>query len=185
MIRRHQANRLVNSEPPTSLGHWDLEPRDLSGIPPYRIPLAGAHQRFPSSSRGGSVGGMCATRASPAFSPSPMRTSHAGGDHGSRPVGWPDNARARACVIDQLKLIGFEVRVQETDARRRSSDAARVSNVIGASLASSQDAIGLSFCSTTRHRPRRAQPTMGWGWRWRWRRRVCWPGGAGSAAGRC
>ena len=40
------------------------------------------------------------------------------GTIGSRPVGSEANARARAYVIDQLKLYGYDVRVQETDARR-------------------------------------------------------------------
>ena len=42
------------------------------------------------------------------------------GTIGSRPIGTEANARARAYLIDQLKLYGYEVRVQETrrEARR-------------------------------------------------------------------
>ena len=39
------------------------------------------------------------------------------GTIGSRAVGTPANQRAREYIIDQLKLFGFEVRVQETEAR--------------------------------------------------------------------
>ena len=53
------------------------------------------------------------------------------GTIGSRPVGTPANARARAYIIDQLRLFGFEVRVQDADARRASiGRTARVSNII-------------------------------------------------------
>ena len=37
------------------------------------------------------------------------------GTIGSRPVGSEANARARAYVIDQLRLYGYDVRVQETE----------------------------------------------------------------------
>jgi len=40
------------------------------------------------------------------------------GTIGSRPLGSEANARARLYVIDQLKLYGYDVRVQETDASR-------------------------------------------------------------------
>ena len=54
------------------------------------------------------------------------------GTIGSRPVGSDANARARAYLIDQLKLYGLEVRVQETDARRAAlGRTAHVSNIIG------------------------------------------------------
>ena len=53
------------------------------------------------------------------------------GTIGSRPVGTEANARARAYVIDQLRLFGYDVRVQETDARRPElGRTARVSNII-------------------------------------------------------
>ena len=41
------------------------------------------------------------------------------GTIGSRPIGTPENARARQYIVDQLRLFGYDVRVQETDARRR------------------------------------------------------------------
>jgi peptidase M28-like protein len=54
------------------------------------------------------------------------------GTIGSRPAGTPANERARAYIVDQLKLYGFDVRVQETDARRQEiGRTARVSNIIG------------------------------------------------------
>lgn len=66
------------------------------------------------------------------------------GTIGSRAVGTPANARARAYIIDQLKLYGFDVRVQETDARRpESGRTARVSNIIGVLPGERAEAIGL------------------------------------------
>ena len=63
---------------------------------------------------------------------------------GSRPSGTRANALARAYVVDQLKQSGFEVRVQETDARRREHGlTARVSNIIGVLAGQRQEAIGL------------------------------------------
>jgi hypothetical protein len=53
------------------------------------------------------------------------------GTIGSRPVGTPANATARTYITEQLRLFGFEVRVQEADARRASLGlTARVSNII-------------------------------------------------------
>jgi len=50
---------------------------------------------------------------------------------GSRPIGTSENQRARQYIIDQLQLYGFEVRVQETDARRPElGTTAHVSNII-------------------------------------------------------
>ena len=40
------------------------------------------------------------------------------GTIGSRPPGTEAHARARAYIIDQLKIFGYQVRVQETDAGR-------------------------------------------------------------------
>ena len=66
------------------------------------------------------------------------------GTIGSRPVGTPANARAREYIVDQLKQIGFEVRVQETDARRHElGRTARVANIIGILAGEKPDAIGL------------------------------------------
>ena len=50
------------------------------------------------------------------------------GTIGSRPIGTEANARARAYVIDQLKLYGYDVRVQETgrEARRARPHGARL-----------------------------------------------------------
>jgi hypothetical protein len=66
------------------------------------------------------------------------------GTIGSRPVGTPANARARAYIVDQLRLFGFEVRVQETDARRVAiGRTARVANIIAIKPGRRSEAIGL------------------------------------------
>jgi hypothetical protein len=66
------------------------------------------------------------------------------GTIGSRPVGSEANARARAYVIDQLKLFGYDVRVQEIDARRPElGRTARVSNIIAVLQGRRPEAIGL------------------------------------------
>ena len=66
------------------------------------------------------------------------------GTIGSRPVGTPANARARAYIIDQLRLFGFEVRVQDADARRVSiGRTARVSNIIAIKPGRRSQAIGV------------------------------------------
>lgn len=54
------------------------------------------------------------------------------GTIGSRPVGTPENARAREYIVDQLRLFGLEVRVQQAEGRRPDiGRTARVSNIIG------------------------------------------------------
>ena len=66
------------------------------------------------------------------------------GTIGSRPIGTEANARARAYVIDQLKLFGYDVRVQETDARRPELGRTRtVANIIAVLPGSRREAIGL------------------------------------------
>lgn len=66
------------------------------------------------------------------------------GTIGSRPIGTEANARARAYLIDQLKLYGLDVRVQEEDARRATvGRTARVSNIIATLPGSRPEAIGL------------------------------------------
>lgn len=66
------------------------------------------------------------------------------GTIGSRPIGTEANARARAYVIDQLKLYGYEVRVQETDAQRPEiGRTAHVSNIIATLSGKRSEAIGL------------------------------------------
>jgi hypothetical protein len=66
------------------------------------------------------------------------------GTIGSRPVGSPANARAREYIVDQLKQIGFSVRVQETDARRHElGRTARVANIIATLPGQKPDALGL------------------------------------------
>jgi hypothetical protein len=66
------------------------------------------------------------------------------GTIGSRPVGTQANGRARAYVIDQLRLFGYDVRVQETDARRPDvGRTARVANIIATLPGERQEAVGL------------------------------------------
>jgi hypothetical protein len=66
------------------------------------------------------------------------------GTIGSRPVGSEANAQARAYVIDQLKLFGYDVRVQETDARRPEfGRTAHVSNIIAVLPGRRPEAVGL------------------------------------------
>jgi hypothetical protein len=66
------------------------------------------------------------------------------GTIGSRASGSPPNARARAYIIEQLKQLGFEVRVQETDARRRDlGETARVANIVGVLTGERSEAVGL------------------------------------------
>jgi hypothetical protein len=66
------------------------------------------------------------------------------GTIGSRPVGSAANARAREYIVDQLKQLGFEVRVQETDARRHElGRTARVSNIIGILPGEKPEALGI------------------------------------------
>lgn len=66
------------------------------------------------------------------------------GTIGSRPPGTPANAAARAYIVDQLRLFGYDVRVQETDARRPElGRTARVSNIIGVLRGQQQEAIGI------------------------------------------
>jgi Peptidase family M28 len=77
----------------------------------------------------------------------PNARAHIGmlaGTIGSRPIGTPANARARAYIADQLRLFGFEVRVQEADARRASIGlTARVSNIIAVLPGRRPEAIGI------------------------------------------
>jgi peptidase M28-like protein len=66
------------------------------------------------------------------------------GTIGCRPVGTPENARAREYIVDQLTLFGFDVRVQETDARRpEHGNTAHVVNIIAVRQGSERGAIGL------------------------------------------
>lgn len=66
------------------------------------------------------------------------------GTIGSRPIGSDANARARQYVIDQLKLLGFDVRVQVADARRPEIGlTAHVQNIIATKSAPGRDALAL------------------------------------------
>jgi hypothetical protein len=86
------------------------------------------------------------TRTSAVFSEQNARShvSMLAGTIGSRAVGTDANARARAYIIEQLKLYGYDVRVQEADARRPDlGRTAHVANIIAALPGSRREAIGL------------------------------------------
>ncbi len=66
------------------------------------------------------------------------------GTIGTRPVGSEANAKARNYIIDQLKLYGFDVRVQETDAvRPEFATTTHVANVIAFKAGAQPEAIGI------------------------------------------
>ncbi len=66
------------------------------------------------------------------------------GTIGSRPAGSEANARARAYLVEQLKVFGYQVRVQETDARRPElGRTARVANIIGVLPGPRREGLGL------------------------------------------
>ncbi len=66
------------------------------------------------------------------------------GTIGSRPAGTPAGERARAYVVDQLRMYGFEVRVQEADARRAElGRTAHVANIIAVLPGRRTEAMGL------------------------------------------
>jgi hypothetical protein len=66
------------------------------------------------------------------------------GTIGSRAAGTPENTRAREYIIDQLRLYGYEVRVQEADARRPDIGAtAHVFNIIAVKAGTERTALGL------------------------------------------
>lgn len=63
---------------------------------------------------------------------------------GNRPVGSEANVRARAYIAEQLRLFGYEVRVQEDDARRAEiGRTARVANIIATLPGQRREAIAL------------------------------------------
>lgn len=86
------------------------------------------------------------TRQSPIFSVENARAhvQMLAGTIGSRPIGTPANARARDYVIDQLRLFGYDVRVQKVDARRAEFGyTARVANIIAVKAGPDRNAIAL------------------------------------------
>jgi hypothetical protein len=88
----------------------------------------------------------CARRDAPLFRVDNARAhvDRLAGAIGSRPVGTTANANARAYLIDQLRLYGFEVRVQEVDAvRPEHGQTARVSNIIAVKPGARPDAIAI------------------------------------------
>src|SRR5262245_27749829 len=92
------------------------------------------------------IGSSACTRQASHFSLENAR-AHVGmlaGTIGSRPIGTPENARARQYVVDQLRLFGYDVRVQETDARRPElGRTAHVSNIIAVKPGPDRSAFGL------------------------------------------
>ena len=86
------------------------------------------------------------TRPEPRFSLENARAhvQMLAGTIGSRPIGTPENLRARQYVVDQLRLFGYDVRVQETDARRLDFGlTAHVSNIIAVKAGREKNAIAL------------------------------------------
>src|SRR5687768_18266176 len=86
------------------------------------------------------------TRQAPIFSLENARAhvQMLAGTIGSRPIGTPENQRARQYVVDQLRLFGYDVRVQETDARRPDHGlTARVSNIIAVKAGAEKGALAL------------------------------------------
>ena len=85
------------------------------------------------------------------------------GTIGSRAVGTPENARARDYVIDQLRLYGYDVRVQETDARRAALGlTAHVSNIVAVKAGAERNAIALiSHYDSSPHAPGAADDGLG------------------------
>jgi Peptidase family M28 len=66
------------------------------------------------------------------------------GTIGSRPVGTEPNKRAREYIVDQLRQFGYEVRVQETDARRHElGSTAHVANIIAVLPGERPEAVAL------------------------------------------
>jgi len=66
------------------------------------------------------------------------------GTIGSRPIGTPANLKARNYIVDQLRLFGYDVRVQDADARRAPIGlTARVSNIIAIRPGQRSESIGL------------------------------------------
>ncbi|HWK12199.1 MAG TPA: M28 family peptidase [Vicinamibacterales bacterium] len=85
-------------------------------------------------------------RPAPRFSVENARAhlSMLAGTIGCRAIGTPGNARARAYIVDQLKLFGYDVRVQETDARRPEFGlTAHVNNIIAIKPGAERGALGL------------------------------------------
>jgi hypothetical protein len=63
---------------------------------------------------------------------------------GPRPSGSPANAAARAYLIDQLRLYGFDVRTQTVDAARpQHGRTMRVTNIVAIKPGARHDALGL------------------------------------------
>src|SRR3954449_189029 len=92
------------------------------------------------------AGPVACGRPTPRFSTENARAhvEMLAGTIGSRPIGSPENARARQYIVDQLRLYGFEVRVQETDARRPDLGlTARVANVVAVRAGGERSAIAL------------------------------------------
>src|ERR1043166_5447377 len=90
---------------------------------------------------------LCAcTRQAPRFSVENARAhvQMLAATIGSRPVGTPEDERARQYIVDQLRLFGFDVRVQETDARRPElGRTAHVNNIIAVKRGAESKALAL------------------------------------------
>jgi len=85
------------------------------------------------------------------------------GTIGSRPVGSDANARARQYVVEQLRSLGFDVRVQVADARRPEIGlTVHVQNVIAVKEGALKDAIALvSHYDSSPYAPGGADDALG------------------------
>lgn len=92
------------------------------------------------------VAAACAPAPPADFSPATARAhlDQLAGVIGPRPAGTDSNAAARAYIVQTLERAGFDVRVQDTEARRPEVGlAGRVRNVIGLLPGHRPDAIGI------------------------------------------
>ncbi|HSL20795.1 MAG TPA: M20/M25/M40 family metallo-hydrolase [Vicinamibacterales bacterium] len=85
------------------------------------------------------------------------------GTIGSRPAGSEANEGARVYVVEQLRALGFEVRVQSADGRRPELGlTARVHNVIATKEGSRRDALAIvSHYDSSPHGPGAADAALG------------------------
>jgi hypothetical protein len=109
---------------------------------------------------------LTACRREPAVFSLTNARAHVGmlaGSIGSRPVGSVANDRARDYIVDQLRIYGFTVRVQEADARRPELGlSARVSNIIATLPGERPEALGLvAHYDSSPHAPGAADDGLG------------------------
>ena len=111
-----------------------------------RLPTARLSLLFPTLLIFAAVSTAACSRPPGLFS-EPNARAHVNmlaGTIGSRPIGTPANLKARHYIVDQLRLYGYDVRVQDADARRAAIGlTARVSNIIAIRPGRRSESIGL------------------------------------------